>query len=122
MKHYHALPMLLPEDQIACAVIEIVDEANSPSPPTSLQVAEVLVGMVSRQSSHMKPFAPAVAARIEHWAASVWPTASVQLIDALATLLVNTDSGLARRVLTEAAALPDERVRKIAHDALRELA
>ena len=122
MRDYNALSMLLPEDQIASAVVEIIEEAGSVSSPSSLQVAELLVGMVSRQSAHMKPFAPVIAARIEHWAAKAWPTASLELIDALATLLVNTDSGLGRRVLTDAATSPDERVRTIANDALRELA
>ena len=82
LRDYNALSMLLPEDQIASAVVEIIEEAGSASSPSSLQVAELLVGMVSRQSAHMKPFAPVIAARIEHWAAKAWPTASLELIDA----------------------------------------
>ena len=58
MRDHNALSMLLPEHQIASAVVEIIEEAGSASSPSSLQVAQLLVGMVSRQSAHMKPFAP----------------------------------------------------------------
>ena len=117
----NALPMLLPQEQIASAVAAILAKAQSDLPPPRLTVAEALVGMISRQSSHMKPFAPETAASIERWAANNWSHVDPDLADALATLLVNTDSGLGRRVLTDARNAPLEAVRRIAEDGLREL-
>jgi hypothetical protein len=121
MEDYGALPMLLSQEDIARAVAAILAEARSDPPPPPLVVAEALVGMVSRQSSHMKPFAPETAASIERWAADNWSSVDPGLADALATLLVNTDSGLGLRVLTDACAAPLQAVQRIAEDALREL-
>src|SRR5687768_17530658 len=95
-KDYHALHMLLPEDELAHADAEILAEAKSDPQPPALEVAEALVGMISRQSSHYKRFGPETAASIERWAANAWTSAGPELADALATLLVNTDSGIGR--------------------------
>ncbi len=68
---------------------------------------------------------------MERWAADSWSRMEMdpdrwslldtKLADALAVLLLNTDSGVGRRVLTEACASPVEAVRLIAEDSVREL-
>ena len=121
MKNYEALPTLPSQHQLARAVAELLAEANAGPPLSKLHVAEALVDLVGRGPGSYVPFPPETKASIERWAAECWSSTNAELADALATLLVNTDSGLSRRVLTEACASCDHAVRLIAEEALREL-
>jgi hypothetical protein len=77
--------------------------------------------MVARQSSHVRPFAADVALKIEVWAVSAWSPTSAPLADALATLIVNTDSGQGRRLLEQSRSSTDAEIRRIAEEALAEM-
>ena len=77
--------------------------------------------MVARQSSHLRSFAPDVAAKIEGWAVSAWSPTSAPLADALSTLIVNTDSGPGRSLLEQSRSSTDREIRRIAEEALAEM-
>jgi hypothetical protein len=109
------------EADVAQAVDEILSEARqSPAPPV-LEVAEALVAMIARQSSNLRPFSADVAAKIESWALSVWSPTSAPLADALATLIVNTESGPGRRLLEQSRSSADPEIRRIVEEALAEM-
>ena len=120
-KDYNSLPMIMDEADIAQAIDEIIAVARQPPAPCALEVADVLVTMVARQSSHFRPFAPDVAAKIEGWAVSAWSPTSAALADALATLIVNTDSGPGRKLLEQSRSSTDREIQSIAEDALSEM-
>jgi len=120
-KDYNSLPMIMDEADIAQAIEEISTEVRqSPAPPV-LEVAEALVLMVARPSSHLRSFAPDVASKIEGWAVSAWSPTSAPLADALSTLMVNTDSGPGRSLLEQSRYSTDPEIRHIAEQALAEM-
>jgi hypothetical protein len=120
-KDYNSLPMIMDEADIAQAIDEIISEARQSPAPPALDVARALVLMVARQSSHLRSFAPDVAARIEGWAVNAWSPTSAPLADALSTLIVNTDSGPGRRLLDQSRSSVDPEIRRIAEEALAEM-
>jgi hypothetical protein len=113
--------MIMGEADIAQAIDEILSEARQPPAPPALDVADALVLMIARQSSHHRSFAPEVASKIEGWAVSSWSSNSAPLADALATLIVNTDSGPGRRLLEQSRSSSDPEIRRIADEALAEM-
>ena len=121
MKDYDALPMLMSESGIATAVAELLAEARHEPRPDPLVVAESLVTMLGRQSSHHRPFSPECAASIDDWVAEAWSTASVPLFDALAALAANTASPRTRALLEKALGHDDASIREIAAGALAEM-
>ena len=121
MKDYNALPMAMGESAIAAATNELLDEARRDPRPEARAVAEALVGMISRQSSLYKPFAPELVQRIDDWVAEAWATSPLPLFDALATVAANLGTPRVRARLEEARNDPDPRVRAIAEETLAEL-
>ena len=121
MKDYDALPMLMGEAEIAAATNELLSEARAEPRPDPQVVAEALVGMISRQSSLYKPFAPELVQRIDDWVVEVWATSPLPLFDALATVAANLGTPRVRARLEEARKDPDPRVRDIAEETLAEL-
>lgn len=120
-KDYNSLPMMMDEVDIARTVSEILSEARQSPAPPALDVADALVEMVARQTSHFRPFAADVAASIERWVVSAWQPTSAELADALATLIANTDSGPGRRLLEESRSSADPEIRRIAEETLAEM-
>ena len=120
-KDYNSLPMIMDEADIAQAIDEIISEAQQSPAPCALEVADALILMIARQSSHLRPFAPDVAAKIESWAVSAWSPTSAPLVDALSTLIANTDSGPGRSLLMQSLSSPDHEIRRIAENALAEM-
>jgi len=120
-KDYNSFPMIMDEADIAQAIEEIISEARQSPAPPALEVAEALVLMVTRQSSHLRSFAPDVASKIEGWAVSAWSPTSAPLADALSTLIVNTDSGPGRRLLEQSRSSTDPEIRHIVEEALAEM-
>ena len=120
-KDYNSLPMIMDEGDIAQAIEEIISEARQSPAPPALEVAEALVLMVARQSTHLRSFAPDVSSKIEAWAVSAWSPTSAPLADALSTLIVNTDSGPGRRLLEQFRSSTDFEIRHITEEALAEM-
>lgn len=121
MKDYNALPMLMSEAEIATSVRELIGEARSESHPDLALVAESLVTMIGRQSSHYRPFAPDVAKLIDDWVCDVWSTESLPLFDALATLAANTASSRTKSLLERARQHPDRAISDIATETLSQI-
>ena len=113
--------MIMDEADIAQSIDEIISEARQSPTRAALEVADALVLMVARQSSHYRSFAPDVAAKIEEWAISAWSPTSAELADALATLIANTDSGPGRRLLEQSRSSTDPQIQRIAEEALAEM-
>ena len=120
-KDFNSLPIIMNEADIAQAIDEIISEAQQSPTPPALEVADALILMVARQSSHHRSFAPDVAAKIEGWAISAWSPTSTPLADALATLIANTDSGPGRRLLDQSRSSTDPEIQRIAEEALAEM-
>lgn len=120
MEYCKALPTLPSQNELVGAVVEILAEAAA-RPPSRLTVADALIDVVWRGLGSYLPCPPDTEASIERWAAESWSSPGPELADALAVLLINTDSGVGRRVLTEASLSSVEAVRRIAQDALREM-
>ncbi len=121
MNDYDALPMLMGEEQIAAATRELLAEARAEPHPDPDEVAEALVGMISRQSGLYKPFAPTLAADIEAWVDQAWATEPLRLFDAIVTVAVNVGTPRMRSRLEAAARHHDAEVRRIAEQALAEM-
>ena len=118
---YNLLPMIMDEADIAQAIDEIISEARQSTALPPLEVARALVLMVARQSSHLRSFAPDVASKIEGWALSAWSPTSAPLADALAILIVNTNSGPGRRLLEQSRSSTDPEIQRIVEEALAEM-
>jgi hypothetical protein len=121
MKDYDALPMLMSEAEIAGYIEELLAEARAEPRPDPTPLAEYLVTMIGRQSSHYRPFAPHVAKLIDDWVGEVWSTDSVLLFDALSTLAANTASASTKALLELALHHPDRSIRDIAAETLAEM-
>jgi hypothetical protein len=121
MKDYDALPMLMSEKDIARNIDQLLAEARSEPRPDPRVVAESLVTMISRQSSHHRPFAPDVSKRIDDWVIEAWSTDSLPLFDALATVAANTASSRTKALLELARQHPDRAIRDIANDTLAQI-
>jgi hypothetical protein len=121
-KDYNSLPMIMTEAEIAQAIDAIICEARQSPAPPALEVAQALVAMVVRQSSCFRPFARAVAAKVEGWVVSAWSPTSVPLVDAISMLIVNTNSGcVGRQLLEQSRSSTNPEIRRIAEEALAEM-
>jgi hypothetical protein len=120
MKDYSDLPEYMTVSEIAFETDKLLDKVNNNN--TSKQdVANALVELVYRQSNTRQPYAENVTQRIEEWVLNVWSEDTLELTDALCTVIANLDTPKLRQLIEDASHSSNEKVRDLANETLRDM-
>ena len=120
MKDYSSLPMIMDQEEISRTVEEILLSQNDPQ-VSNMDTAEALSEMLMRQTSLYRQFDKNIIQKMEQWLTKVWDKNSAPFVDICATLIASTEMVEGKRLLEEAERSTNEKVRKIAKEALVEI-
>ena len=113
-------PMLLQEKQISQAISDILETFEQSRDLSVTETAEALVDMIGRQGSNFRPLSRDDCQKVDKWLIENWSERPIELLDALTTLVLMTNSIRGLRLLKKAALSNDSTAKEIAVNGLQE--